>query len=181
MKFTPTRIPDVIVIEPPVFSDQRGFFMETWRESEFNDAGISQQFVQDNHSRSSQGVLRGLHYQVKNPQGKLIRVVVGEIYDVAVDMRKDSASFGEWVSVVLSAENKKILWVPPGCAHGFYVISPYAEFVYKCTDYYAPEQERCIRWDDPDLAIDWPIQGSEPLLSEKDRTGAQFCDADYYE
>lgn len=181
MKFTPTRIPDVIVIEPTVFSDERGFFMETWRESEFNDAGISQQFVQDNHSRSSQGVLRGLHYQVKNPQGKLIRVVVGEIYDVAVDMRKDSASFGKWVSVVLSAENKKILWVPPGCAHGFYVISPYAEFVYKCTDYYAPEQERCIRWDDPDLAIDWPIQGSEPLLSEKDRTGAQFCDADYYE
>ena len=148
MKFTATTIPDVIIIEPQVFGDQRGFFMETWRQDKFKEAGIPSEFIQDNHSSSSQGILRGLHYQIKQAQGKLVRVIKGEVYDVAVDMRKSSPSFGQWVGETLSADNKKMLWVPPGFAHGFYVTSPQAEFVYKCTDYYAPEHERSLLWND---------------------------------
>ena len=181
MKFVPTRIADVVVIEPQVFGDERGFFMETWRADKFAENGIVATFVQDNHSRSTQGVLRGLHYQIQQPQGKLARVISGEVFDVAVDMRKISPTFGQWVGEILSAENKKMLWVPPGFAHGFYVLSETAEFLYKCTDYYAPEHERCVRWDDPELAIDWPlIDGTMPLLSEKDLAGASFADAECY-
>lgn len=181
MKFVPTAIADVVVIEPQVFGDHRGFFMETWHARKFAEAGIAQTFVQDNHSRSSQGILRGLHYQIKKPQGKLIRVVAGEVYDVAVDLRESSPSFGNWVGERLSAENRKMLWVPPGFAHGFYVTSDYAEFVYKCTDFYAPEHERAIRWDDGDLAIAWPlVDGGRPVLSPKDESAAAFRDAEHY-
>lgn len=181
MKFTPTHIPDVILIEAKVFADQRGFFMETWRKDQFQEAGIDFEFVQDNHSRSTQGILRGLHYQTQQPQGKLVRVIQGEVFDVAVDMRKSSATFGQWVGEYLSAGNKKMLWVPPGFAHGFYVTSPEAEFVYKCTDYYAPEHERSLLWDDKDLGIKWPIfQGEEPVLSDKDLKGTPFKNAEYY-
>ena len=181
MKFAATTIPDVIIIEPQVFGDQRGFFMETWRQDEFKEAGIPAEFIQDNHSSSSQGILRGLHYQVQQAQGKLVRVIKGEVFDVAVDLRLSSLSFGQWVGETLSADNKKMLWVPPGFAHGFYVTSPEAEFVYKCSDYYAPEHERAILWNDKDLNIDWPIlQGTEPRLSEKDSQGIEFKDAEYY-
>ena len=181
MKFTATTIPDVIIIEPQVFGDQRGFFMETWRQDEFKEAGIPSEFIQDNHSSSSQGILRGLHYQIQQAQGKLVRVIKGEVYDVAVDMRLSSPSFGQWVGETLTADNKKMLWVPPGFAHGFYVTSPQAEFVYKCTDYYAPEHERSLLWNDKDLNINWPIlQGTEPKLSEKDTKGIEFKEAEYY-
>ena len=181
MKFTATTIPDVIIIEPQVFGDQRGFFMETWRQDKFKEAGIPSEFIQDNHSSSSQGILRGLHYQIQQAQGKLVRVIKGEVYDVAVDMRLSSPSFGQWVGETLTAENKKMLWVPPGFAHGFYVTSPQAEFVYKCTDYYAPEHERSLLWNDKDLNINWPIlQGTEPKLSEKDTKGIKFKEAEYY-
>ncbi len=181
MKFTATTIPDVIIIEPQIFGDQRGFFMETWRQDKFKEAGIPSEFIQDNHSSSSQGILRGLHYQIKQAQGKLVRVIKGEVYDVAVDMRKSSPSFGQWVGETLSADNKKMLWVPPGFAHGFYVTSPQAEFVYKCTDYYAPDHERALLWNDKDLKINWPIpQGTEPKLSEKDTKGIEFKEAEYY-
>ena len=181
MKFTATTIPDVIIIEPQVFGDQRGFFMETWRQDKFKEAGIPSEFIQDNHSSSSQGILRGLHYQIQQAQGKLVRVIKGEVYDVAVDMRLSSPSFGQWVGETLTAENKKMLWVPPGFAHGFYVTSPQAEFVYKCTDYYAPEHERSLLWNDKDLNINWPIlQGTEPKLSEKDTKGIEFKEAEYY-
>lgn len=181
MKFVPTQIKDVIVVEPQVFGDERGFFMETWRADRFVDAGIEVAVVQDNHSRSTKGVLRGLHYQIQHPQGKLARVISGEVFDVAVDMRKNSPTYGKWVGEILSAENKKMLWVPPGFAHGFYVLSDIAEFLYKCTDYYAPEHERCVRWDDPDLAIDWPlIDGELPQLSAKDLAGASFVNAECY-
>ena len=157
MKFTPMRIPDLVLVEPRVFLEERGFFMETWQARAFAEAGLDLRFVQDNHSRSRQGVLRGLHYQVRQTQGKLVRVVQGEVYDVAVDLRRGSPTLGQWVGVTLSAENKRQLWVPPGFAHGFYVTSEDAEFVYKCTDFYAPEHERSLRWDDPALAIDWPL------------------------
>lgn len=167
MKVTPTAIPEVLLIEPDVFGDERGFFMESWQRRKFGEAGIDHDFVQDNHSRSSKGTLRGLHYQIRQPQGKLVRVTVGEAFDVAVDIRRNSPSFGEWVAESLAADNKRMLWVPPGFAHGFYVISEAAEIQYKCTDYYAPEHERSIRWDDPALAIAWPLQG-QPLVSEKD-------------
>ena len=181
MKFVPTPIADVIVVEPQVFGDERGFFMETWRADRFFEAGIEVAVVQDNHSRSSKGVLRGLHYQIQQPQGKLARVISGEVFDVAVDMRKSSPTFGQWVGEILSAENKKMLWVPPGFAHGFYVLSETAEFLYKCTDYYAPEYERCVRWDDPNLAIHWPlIDGEVPQLSAKDLAGASLANAEYY-
>ncbi len=181
MKFIPTSIPDVVLIEPEIFGDNRGFFMETWRAEKFAGAGIDQRFVQDNHSRSMQGILRGLHYQISRPQGKLVRVVAGTVFDVAVDLRKNAFTFGRWVGTLLSAENKSILWVPPGFAHGFYVISEYAEFVYKCTDYYAPEYERTLYWNDPDLSIRWPlIEGKPPVLSDKDSKGAAFKDADYF-
>lgn len=182
MKVIATAIEDVKIIEPDVFGDERGFFMEAWNKQRFADLGIDAEFVQDNHSKSAQGILRGLHYQLQQTQGKLVRVVAGEVYDVAVDIRKKSPTFGQWVGDILSAENKKMLWVPPGFAHGFYVISDSAEFVYKCTDYYAPEHERAIAWDDPELSIDWPlINGLPPQLSNKDANAVKFRDAEVLE
>lgn len=182
MKVTRLKIPDVLLIEPQVFGDHRGFFMETWQARRFEEFGVPATFVQDNHSRSAQGILRGLHYQIEQPQGKLVRVVQGEVFDVAVDLRRRSATFGQWVAARLSADNKHMLWVPPGFAHGFYVISPSAEFVYKCTDYYAPEHERTLLWDDPDLAIDWPlVEGQPPVLSGKDAAGRGLAEAEVYE
>lgn len=182
MKFTPTEISDVILIEPDVFGDNRGFFMETWHAEKFAAGGIAADFVQDNHSRSSHGILRGLHYQVTKPQGKLVRVLGGEVFDVAVDLRKNSTTFGQWVGIHLSEDNKKMLWIPPGFAHGFYVISEQADFFYKCTDFYVPEYERAIRWDDPDFGIDWPlVDGNPPVLAPKDASAAAFKDAEYYE
>lgn len=181
MKIINTSISDVKIIEPTVFGDERGFFLETFREDWFRVNVADVTFVQDNHSKSSRGILRGMHYQVKQPQGKLVRVVSGEVYDVAVDLRKNSISFGQWFGVLLSAENKRQLWVPAGFAHGFYVTSKSAEFVYKCTDYYAPKYEKAILWNDPSLAIDWPIdKGCAPLLSNKDHSGSSFKDAQYY-
>ncbi len=181
MKVTATSIEDVKILEPAVFGDERGFFMETWHKQKFSDLGIDAEFVQDNHSKSSKGILRGLHYQLQHAQGKLVRVIAGEVFDVAVDIRKHSPTFGHWTACFLSAENKKMLWVPAGFAHGFYVTSATAEFVYKCTDYYAPEYERCIAWDDPDLAIDWPLINDElPQLSAKDASGVRLADADVF-
>ncbi|EGR1049370.1 dTDP-4-dehydrorhamnose 3,5-epimerase [Vibrio cholerae] len=175
MKVIETDIPDVKIIEPTVFGDERGFFMETWNQKRFEElvTGKPTQFVQDNHSKSKKGILRGLHYQTENTQGKLVRVVSGEVFDVAVDIRKDSPTFGKWVGVYLSAENKRQLWVPEGFAHGFYVTSDEAEFVYKCTDYYNPTAEISLRWDDPDIGIEWPLYVS-PTLSNKDGNGIPF-------
>jgi dTDP-4-dehydrorhamnose 3,5-epimerase len=182
MKLRPLSIQDIMILEPIVFSDNRGFFMETFRDRFFRKNVADVTFVQDNHSRSSQGILRGLHYQVKQSQGKLVRVVSGEVFDVAVDIRKYSPTFGRWVGETLSQDNKKLMWIPPGFAHGFYVLSPEAEFIYKCTDYYAPEHERSIKWNDPDINIDWPITPDRPpLLSEKDEKGSSFQDAEVYE
>jgi dTDP-4-dehydrorhamnose 3,5-epimerase len=181
MRFMPTAIPDVVVVEPDVFGDARGFFLETWHEAKFREGGIDAEFVQDNHSRSRQGILRGLHYQVESPQGKLVRVVTGRVFDVAVDLRRSSPSFGRWVGEELSEDNHRMLWVPPGFAHGFYVLSETADFVYKCTEFYAPEHERCIRWDDPGLSVDWPIPThAAPLVSAKDADGVAFGDAECY-
>lgn len=178
MKATPTRIPDVLVIEPKVFGDDRGFFFESFNLRAFHEAtGLNVDFVQDNHSKSAHNVLRGLHYQVEQPQGKLVRVTQGEVFDVAVDIRKGSPTYGQWVGEILSAENKKQLWIPAGLAHGFVVLSETAEFLYKTTDYYAPQHERCIAWNDPDLAIAWPIEG-QPLLSAKDAAGIAFRQAE---
>ena len=177
-----TTIADVKIIEPAVFGDERGFFMETWHKQKFIDLGIDAEFVQDNHSKSKQGILRGLHYQIQQSQGKLVRVVAGEVFDVAVDIRRQSPTFGQWVGTLLSAENKKMLWVPPGFAHGFYVTSDSAEFVYKCSDYYAPEHECCIAWNDPDVAIEWPlISGQVPQLSVKDSNGLRLKDAQVFD
>ncbi len=182
MQFTPTSIPDVILIEPKVFPDDRGFFMETYRSDLLKEAGISLDFVQDNHSGSQRGTLRGLHYQIRQPQGKLLRVAVGEIFDVVVDIRRNSPTFGGWVGVQLSAENKRQLWVPPGFANGFYVLSEWAELIYKATDYYAPEWERSILWCDPEIGIEWPIvPGTDPLLSIKDTKGKLLADADLFD
>lgn len=182
MKFIETAISGPLIIEPQVFGDDRGFFMETWQRRRFAEAGIDLDFVQDNHSRSGKGILRGLHYQIRQPQGKLVRVVSGEVFDVAVDLRRSSATFGQWVGVHLSAENKRMFWVPPGFAHGFYVTSDGAEFLYKCTDYWAPEFERSLAWDDPDLAIDWPlVDGAPPLLSGKDAAGTSFKKAECFD
>lgn len=169
MKVIDSKIPDVKIIEPTVFGDERGFFMETWQQKKFEElvTGKPTQFVQDNHSKSKKGILRGLHYQTKNTQGKLVRVVAGEVFDVAVDIRKGSSTFGQWVGFYLSAVNKRQLWVPEGFAHGFYVTSVDAEFVYKCTNYYDPNSEVSIKWDDPDIGIEWPIELA-PLLSQKD-------------
>jgi dTDP-4-dehydrorhamnose 3,5-epimerase len=180
MQATPLAIPDVVLIEPTVFGDDRGFFFESFNQQQF-EAAVQRQvyFVQDNHSRSIQNVLRGLHYQIKQPQGKLVRVVHGEVFDVAVDIRQSSSTFGQWVGEVLSAENKRQLWIPEGFAHGFVVLSEYAEFLYKTTDYYAPQFERCILWDDPTLAIQWPINGS-PLLSAKDQKGVFLAQAELF-
>jgi dTDP-4-dehydrorhamnose 3,5-epimerase len=171
MRILPTAIPDVVLIEPKVFGDARGFFVETWHAARFADAGLACQFVQDNHSRSAGGVLRGLHYQVERPQGKLVRVVSGEVFDVAVDLRRSSPTFGRWVGELLTAASHRELWVPPGFAHGFFVTSDSADLVYKCTNYYAPEHERTLRWDDPELMIDWPLAGRPPVLSSKDAAG----------
>lgn len=180
MKATTLAIPDVILIEPPVFGDERGFFFESFNQRRFDEAvGRPVTFVQDNHSRSARHVLRGLHYQIRQPQGKLVRVVQGEVFDVAVDLRRSSPHFGKWVGTVLSADNKHQLWVPEGFAHGFVVLSDRAEFLYKTTDYYAPDAERCILWNDPDLAIDWPFRG-EPSLSAKDARGASFKAAEVF-
>jgi dTDP-4-dehydrorhamnose 3,5-epimerase len=180
VKAIPTDLPDVIILEPKVFGDERGFFFESFNARTFAEVtGVQREFVQDNHSRSQRGVLRGLHYQVKQPQGKLVRVTQGEVFDVVVDLRRSSATFGSWAGIILSAENKRQLWVPEGFAHGFLVLSESAEFLYKTTDYYAPEHERCIRWDDPDLAIDWPITEA-PQLSAKDQAGVNFKDADLF-
>ena len=181
MKFIETSLPGVIRIVPTVHGDERGYFMETWQAERFRDAGIDADFVQDNFSESSKGTLRGLHYQIKQPQGKLVRVVSGEVFDVAVDLRRSSANFGEWVGEILSAANKHQLWVPPGFAHGFLVLSDTAAFEYKCTDYYAPEHERSICWDDPDIGIEWPLPGSEqPVLSGKDEVAPFLRDAETY-
>ena len=175
MKVTPCAIPDVLLIEPKVFGDERGFFYESFNQRDFQKiTGLDLQFVQDNHSKSAKGVLRGLHYQVQQPQGKLVRVVAGEVFDVAVDIRPGSPTYGRWVGEILSADNKRELWVPPGLAHGFLVLSESAEFLYKTTDYYAPMHERAIAWNDPTLAIDWPLHGKSPLLSAKDAAGATF-------
>lgn len=182
MQFKDTAITDVKIIEPKVFQDQRGFFMESFNQRHFNQGvGREVEFVQDNHSKSSKAVLRGLHYQIQQAQGKLVRVAQGEVYDVAVDMRQSSATFGQWVGVYLSAENFRQLWVPEGFAHGFIVLSDTAEFLYKTTDYYAPEHERSLRWNDPDLAIEWPLDAQqEPILSAKDRDAPWFKDAEYF-
>jgi dTDP-4-dehydrorhamnose 3,5-epimerase len=178
MKVTPCAIADVLLIEPRVFGDARGFFFESFNQRDFQKATeLDLQFVQDNHSKSSQGVLRGLHYQLNQPQGKLVRVVAGEVFDLAVDIRRDSPTFGQWVGEILSGDNKRQLWVPPGLAHGFLVLSDTAEFLYKTTDYYAPEHERCIAWNDPTLAIQWPVLASAPMLSAKDAAGTAFLDA----
>ena len=182
MQFTPTRIPDVILIEPHVFGDERGFFMETYQAQKFTKAGLPTSYVQDNHSRSRQGTLRGLHYQIRQAQGKLMRVIAGEVFDVAVDIRRSSPTFGQWVDMLLSANNKRQLWIPPGFAHGFYVISEWAELLYKTTDFYAPEWERTIRWDDPDLGIPWPLQdGQLPILSARDAQGKPLREAEIYD
>ncbi len=179
MKITETKIPDVKLIEPKVFGDERGFFMETWNEKAFREAGIDARFVQDNHSRSVKNTLRGLHYQVKQPQGKLVRVTRGEVFDVAVDLRPSSPTFGEWVGEYLSEANNWMLWVPPGFAHGFLVTSQTADFQYKCTDFYAPEYERSILWSDSAIGIDWRLEETdEPLLSNKDRQGKRLEDAE---
>ena len=179
MKVIETSLPGVLLLEPKVFADARGFFMESYNKRVMFEAGITQEFVQDNHSRSAKGVLRGLHYQIQQPQGKLVRVVSGEVYDVAVDMRRGSPGFGQWVGMRLSAENKLMAWIPPGFAHGFYVLSESAEFLYKTTEYYAPEHERCLLWNDPALAIGWPLEG-EPRLSEKDWRGKPLHQAETY-
>ncbi len=180
MQVIPTAIPDVLIIEPKVFGDARGFFFESFNERTFAQAtGLRVNFVQDNHSRSAQGVLRGLHYQLRQPQGKLVRVVRGSVFDVAVDLRKSSAYFGRWVGVELSEHNHRQLWVPPGFAHGFLVTSESTDFLYKTTDYYAPEHERCIAWNDPALGIEWPLDGA-PQLSGKDQQGKLLAQAEVY-
>jgi len=182
MDFSPTSIPDVLLIKPQVLTDDRGFFLETFRTGEFEQAGIAQPFVQDNHSGSSQGVLRGLHYQIKQPQGKLVRVVQGEVFDVAVDMRRSSDTFGQWVGTILSSKNKFQLWVPPGFAHGFYVRSEWAEVTYKNTDYYAPDWEHTLLWSDPKVGIDWPLlDGKPPILSPKDAMGKTINKAELFD
>jgi len=182
MQFIPTKIPDVILIKPKVFGDARGFFMETYRADKSIEAGIPTEFIQDNHSGSQQGTLRGLHYQIRQTQGKLVRAVVGELFDVAVDIRRSSPTFGQWVGEILSAENKRQLWVPPGFAHGFYVISEWVEIAYKATEYYAPEWERTIIWNDPEIGIDWPLlPGLQPLLSDKDQKGILLAEAELFD
>ncbi len=179
MQVVPTALPDVLLVEPRVFGDDRGFFYESWNRRAFAAGGIDVDFVQDNHSRSRRGVLRGLHYQVERPQGKLVRVVAGEVFDVAVDLRRSSPAFGRAVAVVLSAANKRMLWVPPGFAHGFLVLSEDAEFLYKTTDYWFPEHERTLLWSDPALRIDWPLSGP-PILAAKDAAGTPLAGADAY-
>ena len=180
MQIQTTAIPDVLILEPTVFGDDRGFFYESFNKKRFAElTGVTREFIQDNHSKSAKGVLRGLHYQIQQPQGKLVRVTAGEVFDVVVDLRKSSTTFGKWLGVVLSAANKRQLWVPEGFAHGFVVTSDSAEFLYKTTDYWAPEFERCVLWNDPAIGIDWPLDG-EPLLSGKDKTGTPLANADVF-
>ncbi len=179
MKFLPTALRDVVLIEPRVHGDERGFFLETWHRERFAQAGIDYEFVQDNHSRSVRGTLRGLHFQRAHVQGKLVRVTSGEVFDVAVDVRRSSPDFGRWAGMRLSAANRRSLWVPPGFAHGFLVLSDVADFVYKCTDYYDPESERAIRWNDPAIGIDWPLEpGISPILSARDAAAGGLADSD---
>lgn len=181
MQVIKTAIPEVLILEPKVFGDDRGFFFESFNQQQFEQlTGVKTDFVQDNHSKSAKGVLRGLHYQIQQAQGKLVRVVAGEVFDVAVDVRRQSSTFGQWVGVVLSAENKRQLWVPPGFAHGFVVLKDGTEFLYKTTDYYAPQYERCIRWNDPAINIQWPITEA-PALSAKDQLGLDFVNAEVFE
>lgn len=181
MLFAHAIIPDVVIIEPKVFTDERGFFLESYQKQRFFEAGIAVEFVQDNHSKSQRGVLRGLHYQIQQPQGKLVRVIAGEIFDVAVDIRKNSPTFGKWVGDYLSAENKKMLWVPLGFAHGFLVTSVTAEVLYKTSDNYAPQWERSIAWNDPTINIDWPLNGITPIISPKDKAGKLLNEAEVFE
>ena len=182
MKFTPTTIPDVLLIEPQVFQDERGFFLESFQAEKFKAAGIPNTFVQDNHSASRRDVLRGLHYQVRQAQAKLIRAVVGEIFDVAVDLRHTSPTFGRWTGAILSAQNKHLLWIPPGFAHGFLVLSDWAEVLYKASDYYAPQWERTLRWDDPTVGIQWPLaEDRHPILSAKDSAGKLLPEAEIFD
>ncbi|CAB3776322.1 dTDP-4-dehydrorhamnose 3,5-epimerase [Paraburkholderia caffeinitolerans] len=181
LTLTRTALSDVMILEPKVFGDDRGFFFESFNAKTFEVAtGLKREFVQDNHSRSARGVLRGLHYQVQHPQGKLVRVIAGEVFDVAVDIRKQSPTFGKWVGVTLSAENKRQLWVPEGFAHGFVVVSEHAEFLYKTTDYWYPEHERSLLWSDPDLAIEWPVDG-QPQVAAKDAAGKRLSEAEVFE
>lgn len=181
MNIVETAIPEVKIIEPMVFGDARGYFMETWSQTCFAELGLTMNFVQDNHSRSPQGILRGLHYQSQHTQGKLVRVVTGKVFDVAVDIRRSSATFGQWVGVELSDENHRMLWVPEGFAHGFYVMSEQADFMYKCTDIYAPQYEQCIQWNDADIGIEWPlVNNNPPLLSAKDKNGVSFTNAEVF-
>lgn len=180
MQILSTVIPDVLIFEPKIFGDSRGFFFESFNQRAFNQAtGLDLNFVQDNHSKSGKNVLRGLHYQIQQPQGKLVRVIAGEVFDVAVDIRRSSPTFGKWVGANLSADNKRQMWVPPGFAHGFVVLSEFAEFLYKTTDFYAPEYERCIRWDDPEIGIEWPLYG-QPALSAKDQQGLSLEQAQLF-
>ena len=181
MEFVPTRLPEVILIKPRVFGDERGFFLETWQEKGFAAAGIDAHFVQDNHSHSVRRTLRGLHFQIQQPQGKLVRVAQGAVFDVAVDMRRSSPRFGQWVGVELSSENHHMLWVPPGFAHGYLALSERAEFLYKCTDYYAPQYERAVRWDDPAIGVAWPLaKGAAPTLSSKDALAPLLAEAETF-
>lgn len=186
MQVTQTAIPEVLILEPKVFGDDRGYFYESFNQQTFEKlTGVQVDFVQDNHSKSAANVLRGLHYQIQQPQGKLVRVTAGEVFDVAVDLRRNATTFGKWVGVVLSAENKRQLWVPPGFAHGFLVLKNDTEFLYKTTDYYAPQHERCIRWDDPEIGIVWPLSGlsasHSPMLSAKDKLGLDLLNAKVFE
>jgi dTDP-4-dehydrorhamnose 3,5-epimerase len=179
--FEPTALPEVILIRPEVFGDPRGYFMESWEARKFAAAGLPEKFVQDNHSHSARHILRGLHYQIEQPQGKLVRVVTGAVFDVAVDIRRSSATFGKWVGVELSAENHHMLWVPPGFAHGYLALSEFADFLYKVTDFWAPQHERAIRWNDPAIGIEWPLPaGAEPILSAKDRAAPRLGEAESY-
>ena len=180
MKVIEAAIPDVLLLEPQVFEDERGYFFESYNRKTLKDLGINYEFVQDNHSRSRRGVLRGLHYQIRQPQGKLVRVIEGEVFDVAVDIRRSSPTFGQWAGFNLSAANKRIAWIPPGFAHGFLVLSETAEFLYKTTDYWACQYERCIRWDDPEIRIEWPLIMA-PVMSDKDRAGVSLREAPIYE
>lgn len=180
MKVTRTAIPDVLLLEPRIHVDERGFFLESWNARAFKSAvGLDVRFVQDNHSRSSRGVLRGLHYQIKQPQGKLVRVARGRVFDVAVDLRKSSATFGRWIGIELNEHNHRQLWLPPGFAHGYLVLTESADFLYKTTDYYAVEHERCLMWNDPEIAIDWPLE-RDPVLSAKDQSGLPFSKAEVF-
>jgi dTDP-4-dehydrorhamnose 3,5-epimerase len=182
MKFNPTPLQDVLVIEPRVFGDQRGFFLESWNQQTFADAGYDWKFVQDNHSRSARGILRGLHFQTEQAQGKLVRVTSGEVFDVVVDLRRSSPSFGQWFGVTLSADKLNMLWMPPGCAHGFFVLSETADFLYKTTDYYHPQSELSLRWDDPQVGIEWPLQDAPaPSLSDKDAQGLSWDELPFFD